>query len=1072
MKKALFKNNLKTISKTRRRFLSILVMAFLGVGFYSGLVATSPDMLDSLDQYTRNTKFFDIHVVSTLGLTQDDVNAIKNVEGIENTYGIQTKDSMAQFNNKESICKVIEYNENINVPVLVSGRMPENSNECLLDEGYLMTGKVEDYIGKTIVLNNDDTNSDDTLQFNQKEFKVVGIVESPLYISTERGNTTIGSGNISFYIYVKDDVIHMDYDTEIYATVKNANQYVTNSEEYLALVNPVLARVEEIKEERENARYNELVKEANEKLEDARREYEDKKKEVETELADAEKQIQDAKTQIRNSESKLQQSEKELTSQEANLEKQFSEAENKLKEAEEQITTKSSELEQGKKVLENKKTEANAATAELDKGISDLKSKIEMLQSQKDTMEQNGLDTTEIDNKISELNVTKQGLEKQKSEIENAIKAAQTEITLGETEIAKAKTELQGQKNSLETNKKTAYDKIANGKAEIKSGKQKLETAKAELSEKEKEYEDGKNEAIQKLNEAEEELNDAEDKIKKIEKAKWYLQDRLDNIGYANIFDAIKTMTNISKIFPIIFYLVAVLISLTSMTRMIEEERVEIGTLKSLGYTNMQIISKYVLYAFLACVIGGIIGMSVGFYLLPNVVWILYSTIYTIPNFYASYQLKTGLMGIVIAFLCIGGATIFVAYKELKQMPAVLMRPKPPKNGKRIFLERIRFIWKRLNFSQKVTMRNIFRYKKRAIMTIVGIAGCTGLMLTGFGIKDSVIDIPNAQYGKIFQYEAMVSLSNTNGLNELEEYIASNENIEDASKIYATTGKLTNENSNYDVTVFVPEDSKEFSKVCNLADVSTDEKLTLSTNGIIITDKVAEFLNVKQGETITFVDSNNAQYEFKVDAIAKNYVSHYVYMSKEFLETNLEPYQTNMLLINTGDISDEAKNEISEKILTIEGVSSVSLISSLVEAIQGMLDTMNYVVVILIVASALLAFVVLYNLANINIGERQREIATLKVLGFYDKEVDNYINKENIIFTMIGILLGLVFGVFLTNAIITSVEIDKLRFMIRISPLSYVYSAIITASFSLIVNWIIHFILKKIDMIESLKSVE
>lgn len=701
MKKALFKNNLKTISKTRRRFISILVMAFLGVGFYSGLVATSPDMLDSLDKYVNSTKFFDINVISTLGLTDDDINAIKNIADIENAYGIQTKDSIVQFDEKESICKVIEYNENINVPVLISGRMPENSNECLLDEGYLVTGNIEDYIGKTIILNNEDTNSDDSYQFSQKEFTVVGIVESPVYISTERGNTTIGSGSISFYIYVKDNVINMDYYTEIYATVRNANQYVTNSEEYLALVNPVLQKVENIKEERENARYNELVNEATAKLNDARSEYEEKKKEVEEELADAEKQIKDAKTQISNNESKLGKSEKELNIQEANLKKQFTDAENKLKEAEEQILQKTTQLEQGKKELENSKKEASAAITELSEGISTIKSNIEKLQNQKEAMEQNGLDSSEIDKNINGLNATLQGLEKQKIEIENKIKVAEEEITSGESQIAKAKTELQKQKSSLETNKKTAYNKISSGKAEIKTGKQKIETAKAELLQKEKEYEDGKNEAIQKLNDAEQELKDAEDKINEIEKAKWYIQDRIDNTGYSNIFDAIKTISNISKIFPIIFYLVAVLISLTSMTRMIEEERVEVGTLKSLGYTNVQIISKYVLYAFLACVIGGIIGMSVGFYLLPNVVWLLYSTIYTIPKFYVSYQLSVGLIGIIIAFLCIGGATIFVAYKELKQMPAVLMRPKPPKNGKRIFLERITFIWKRLNFSRK-----------------------------------------------------------------------------------------------------------------------------------------------------------------------------------------------------------------------------------------------------------------------------------------------------------------------------------------------------------------------------------
>lgn len=850
MKSSLIKNNLKSISKTRRRFISILIMAFLGVGFYSGLVATSPDMVDSLDKYLDKSKLYDINVVSTLGLTDDDLNAIKNIEGISAAYGIQSKDSIVDFNEKENVCKIIEYNENINVPTLSEGRLPENSNECLLDSKYSIEGNAEGNIGKIISIQNDDKNSDGSQVFEQKELKVVGIVESPLYISSQRGNTSIGNGNISFYIYVKDDVINLDYYTEICLQVKGAEEKVTNSDEYLELVNPVIQKAENIKEERENARYDELVNNAISRLSNLKMEYNGKDKEIE--------------------------------------------------------------------------------------------------------------------------------------------------------------------------------------------GK----------------FSDGQNE------------------IKNIEKCKWYIQDRLDNSGYTNIFDATKTMSNISKIFPIIFYIVAILISLTSMTRMIEEERIEIGTLKSLGYNNFQIVSKYVIYSFLASVIGGIIGMSVGFYLLPNIVWILYSIIYTMPEFYATYRLSIGIIGTVIAFACIGGATIIVAFKELKEMPSVLMRPKPPKNGKRILLENIKFIWKKLNFSKKVTIRNIFRYKKRAIMTIVGIAGCTGLMVTGFGIKDSVVDIPNAQYGGIFKYEYSISLSNTDGLNDLEEYLKSYEKVEDYCKINATTGKLKNNDLDYNVTIFIPNENNEFNNVCNMIDRTTGEKITLNDNGIVITDKIADMLGVNEGDEITLIDSDNSEFKLKIEAITKNHVSHYVYMSKNFFEKNIKLYKTNMIFLNTKEFSNDETNEFQEKILSYKGVTTVTSINTLMSMIDNMLSTMNYVVVILIIASALLAFVVLYNLANINIGERIREIATLKVLGFYDKEVDNYINKENIIFTFIGVAIGLVFGTFLTNVIIASIEIDNLRFMINIRPISYLYSAIITISFSIIVNWIIHFALKKIDMIESLKSIE
>lgn len=1072
MKKSLVKNNLKAIIKTRRRFFSILVMAFLGVGFFAGLVATSPDMLASLDKYARQNKMQDINIISTLGLTDDDIEALNKLEQIDGAYGIKTKDSITKIDEKEKICKVIEYNENINLPSLINGNMPQNNDECLLDEGYVGVQNPNDFIGKTIVLENEDKDEDENPIFTKKEFKIVGIVESPLYISNERGNTYIGSGNISYFIYVKDGVINTNYYTEIGVKVSNANNVVTNSDDYISIIENAKQEVENIKEQRQDARYNELVNKAQGKLNDATQEYNDQKQKVENELNEADTKIKNAKQQIATSEAKLQKSEKELSSKEQSTKKQFVEAEDKIEEAKKQIQTKSEQLQNAKQELEKNTKQSQEAISKLDDAITTCKNSIQQLNTKKQVLIQANQDTTKIDAIILETQNKQKQLESSKNDIETKLNTAKTQITNGETEINKANQEIQNNEQTLKQNKSKAERQIKSAKQEIQKGKEQIKTAKSEILENEQKLETSRKEANEKLEEAKTKLNDAKDEISKIEKAKWYIQDRKDNTGYTNIFDAIKTMSNISKMFPLIFYLVAVLISLTSMTRMIEEERIEIGTLKSLGYTNLQIISKYVLYAFLACVIGGVLGMTVGFYLLPNIVWILYSMIYTIPKFYATYQIGIGMLGILIAFICIGGATIIVTVKELKQMPAVLMRPKPPKNGKRIFLERIKFIWKKLNFSKKVTMRNIFRYKKRAVMTIVGIAGCTGLMLTGFGIKDSVIGIPDSQFGGVFKYDSSVMLQNTEGLEDLKNYINSNENIESYVEIDGATGKLKNENANFDVTMFIPNDKENFKNAINLIDTKTNENVELSDNGIIITDKVAEFLKIGAGDNVTLVSSDDIEYNFKVDYVVKNYVSHYVYMSKQFYETNIKTYKTNMIYINNKDITDEQKSKMSEEILNIKGVSSVNMISDMMKMVSDMLNTMNYVVVILIVASALLAFVVLYNLANINIAERQREIATLKVLGFYNKEVDNYINKENIIFTIIGVVLGLVFGTFLTDGIIASVEIDKLRFLKNIEPISYVYSAAITILFSLIVNAIIHFILKKIDMIESLKSVE
>ena len=591
MKKSLFKNNLKSIHKTKRRFISILVMAFLGVGFFAGLVATSPDMLDSLDKYADSSNLYDINIMSTLGLTDDDITALQALDRVENAYGIQTKDSISKIDDKESICKVIEYNENVNTPVIVAGRNIENENECLIDPAVVRTGEgAERYIGKKIVLENNDLDSDDKPIFTKKEFEIVGIAETPIYISSERGNTNIGNGTVSFYIFTKD-VINMDYYTGVYVTTKDAKETVTNSDEYLSIINSVTSEIEAIKETRENARYQFLVDEATAKVNDAQKEFDDKKQDVEAELQDAENQIKNAENQITSSERKIQNGENELNAQIEQANAQFASAKAQLENAEKQLEV---------------------------------------------------------------------------APLEDSVKEAQ-------------KAELLKQKQALEASQKEAEAKFEQAKTEIANSKAEIRKAKSKLSSSKAEFEDKKQEAQDKLNEAQVKIDDAKNEISKIEKCKWYIQDRLDNSGYNNIFDAIKTMSNISKMFPVIFYIVAVLISLTSMTRMIEEERIEIGTLKALGYTNVQIISKYIIYSLLACIIGGTLGMVVGLYLLPNIVWALYAMIYNIPKFYCSFRFDIGLLGIVISFICIGGATILVAVKELKQMPSVLMRPKPPK---------------------------------------------------------------------------------------------------------------------------------------------------------------------------------------------------------------------------------------------------------------------------------------------------------------------------------------------------------------------------------------------------------
>ena len=849
MVKVHFKNSIKSIIKSRRRFLSILIMAFLGVGFFSGLKACGPDMKEMLDNYVDNNKMYDIKIQSTLGLTDDDLKIVRKIDNVLKVFPSKEKDSLVKINNKQEVAHLIPYDD-INIPHVVKGRLPKNNNECVIDKLYNKS-----LLGKYITIDN-------------KKIKIVGYVESPLYMSTDRGTSLLGNGTVALFIYVNKDFLENDYYTSFNILVKDAKQEVTSSKKYNKLVDNVIEDINKIKKIQEEKRYESIIDEAN----------------------------------------------------------------NKIKEALELYTNNKQELDYNYNLVSSFMTE------------------------------------------------------------------------------------------------------------EMK-----------------KEFEDN----YKKLEEAKEKIDNEKEKLDKISKGTWYIQKRKNNTGYTSIIEAIQTIDNIANMFPIIFYMVAILISLTSMTRMIEEERIEIGTLKSLGYTNLTIMSKYLLYSFLACIIGGVLGMSLGFYLLPGIVWKLYSLFYyAVPGFVCKYRLLSGIIGTLFAFICIGGATYIVANSELKEQASQLMRPKAPKNGKKILLENIPFIWKHFNFSNKVTTRNIFRYKKRSITTIIGISGCTALLVTGFGIKDSVIEIPNKQFKEIIKYDSSIILSNDSEIEKIVDKIKPEIYVESKG----ISGIIESKEKDFETNIVVFKNNTELNKVYDLKALKDKKKLTLDDEGIIITDKIAKSLNKKINDNIK-INIDGINYKLKIKGITKNYVGHYIYMNKKYYESTISKYETNMLLVK----GSNAKNK---EILKFDSVSSINRVSKMIKNASIMFDAMNYVVILLIIASALLDFVVLYNLANVNISERQREIATLKVLGFYDKEVDDYINKENIIFTIIGIILGMIFGIFIIDLIVASIEIDNLRIIRYIKPISFVYSALITITFSFIVNIIIHFILKKINMIESLKSIE
>lgn len=632
-------------------------------------------------------------------------------------------------------------------------------------------------------------------------------------------------------------------------------------------------------------------------------------------------------------------------------------------------------------------------------------------------------------------------------------------------------------KAELANKKNETAQKFIDAENEIKKGKKDLANAKKELEDGEKELEEKRQEFNEKIAEAEAKLIDAREKINDIENAKWYIFSRKDNSGFNGISQDTDNVEKLGKAFPIVFFVIATLISLTTMSRMVEEERTEIGTLKALGYNNLQIMMKYIIYSFLASSIGGFLGACFGLKFFPYVIISMYQMMYDINKLIIEFNIYYAILGIGIMTFCIVGASVYTAIKELKSTPNELMRPKAPKPGKRVLLEKIPFIWNKLNFTQKVTIRNMFRYKKKFLMTVIGIMGCTALIITGFGLKDSISKIMDYQYVDIYNYDILIGIKNSlteDEINELNNSIENRDEIENTIKVYITSNEAHNQDFDVDTQILVVQNSDALKKVINLKDLKTGNELILNDNEVIITDKLSQLLKVKIGDEIKLSDSDDNEYYVKVGGIAEHYISHYIYMTDNlYKKIYNKDVSSNIIFAQYKEkLSEEDEYKLSKELLDNSKVSSVTLTSYLMKTMDDTLNAMNYVVYILIISAGLLAFIVLYNLANVNISERIRELATIKVLGFYDREVYNYVTREIILLTAIGILLGVIFGYFLNMFILSTCEINLLRFKRIVTPLSIFISCIITVVFTMIVNFITYFSLKKIDMIESLKSVE
>ena len=1207
-KNVLRKDFIIEIKKTMGRFVSIFFIVALGVAFYSGIRASEPSMRFTADQYFDDSKLMDLKVMGTMGLTKADIKAIGKVSGIEAVEGGYSKDVLCPVGDNEKVVHMLSMQKNFNQVSVVKGRLPEKAGECLVDEDFLSYTDLK--VGDTVTFHSGDGEAlTDSLVTDT--YKIVGIGNSPLYISFGRGSSTIGNGEISGFVVVDKASFDMDVYTEAYVKVSGAEEKTAFTDEYNNLSDAAKEAVSAIEEERCAVRKQEIVDEANEKLADSEKivneksqELENAKKELESgkskaaeelekakqqltdgeaELADAKQQIADGETQLADAKAQLNDKQAQLDSAEAQYESgkaQLDQKEQELADAEqvylsnyskympiitagkEQIAAGKSQIADGKKRLDEELAPLNQLKDELagiEDEISQCDSEIAGLKTQLDGMnsevyqkyvnipkenrneeEQAYVEKWEnLNTKLAgmqewktQLEKTKQeklnkagfateadleaqitSLTKQKADLdakekvllqqeqtlaaqEEELLSAGRQITDGKSQIAAARSQLDSTKSQITDGKAQILsawallnekeDTLNASKAQLASGEQELADGRSKYEQAAKEAEEQITDGQAKITDGEKQLTDARQKIadakaeiKKIENPKWYVQTREDALTeYQGYGDNADRMRSIGKVFPVLFFLVAALISLTTMTRMVEEQRVQIGTMKALGYGKAAIAGKYIGYALIATLGGSIFGVLVGEKILPFIIIYAYMILYKhLPAILVPYHMSYALQASGIAVACTLIATIASCYKELAAEPAELMRPAAPKQGKRILLERIGIIWKHLNFTWKSTVRNLIRYKKRFFMTIFGIGGCMALMVVGFGLKDCIYEIVSLQYEKVQFYDAATYMSDDiseENRQQLHDYLDQNADIKETIEARMQKTDVKSASGKKTLYLMVPSDNEKIEDFLSFhSRTNKDEVYSLKKDEVILTEKMASLLNVKVGDELTIEDEDRGDQTVTVGAICENYMSHYLYLSPEkYEELYGVPAEYNTIIYSVKDGKDDQIEKIGTKLLSMDGVLNVSYTSSIEGRLDDMLRSLNLVIVVLIVSAGMLAFVVLYNLNNINITERQRELATLKVLGFYDGEVASYVYRENILLTIIGSVVGMVLGNLLHRYIILTVEVEEAMFGRQIHWQSYLYSFLFTVAFSLFVNWVMFYKLKKIDMVESLKSVE
>lgn len=1187
----------RDIKGTFGRFFSVFAIIAIGTGFFSGIRITTPVMINTIDNFYRESRFFDYRMISTIGWTDEEVEIVGKEPGVSAVEGAWQIDMICQDKNgTEAVYKIHSITEEVDKIRIVEGRMPENSGECVIDnEGRMNLG-----LGDRIHFS-PENDSDSLDSFSETEFIVVGFADSSLYINFERGTTSIGNGTVLGFMYLVNEAFAAEEYNEMY--VKLDSDHVIYSARYEDQMDELRPRFEELTQLAADERYEKLYSDAEKELSDARSEFEDQRsrgekelKDAEDELAEGKKKLEDAaleledgKTELENAALELEDGRHELDSSASQLESARSQldsaamtladSKNQLDLASSVLAESKEKIDSGEAELNNLKDQLDAANEELISGKDELDSSAKALEEYADALAQGKAEIDATGEQLSqmqeELNASQEELDRQKAEIDLAvaaglideetadaaymeIEAAQAELDEGRArleaaldQLESAKTEYgvreaaynssieayeagleqysvhlseyeagmtlyEDGKKKLEEAKKEyndgtaayleglseynlAFDRYQQGETEYYSGLNRYheglaeyergleeykqgeidyENAQAEYedglkeySDSEAEYKDARAEFEQEIADAEQELADAEADLAAFLPPDTYLLERGTNIGYACFKSDAEIVKQIARILPVFFIIVAILVCMTTMTRMVDERRGQIGIMKGLGYSKGDIMFSFIAYSGTAAALGCISGYALGIFLFPTVIWHAYNMMYISVPFRYIFDWKLAVIVFAVSVAAAAGTSYFTCRNTITESAAELMRPRAPKAGKRVFLEYIPGLWSRMKFMHKVSARNILRYKKRFFMMIVGISGCTALLLTGFGLKDSIATFVKTQFDEIQTAQMGLVTKEIQSDGPAGELFFALEELDASYFMYnQSSWDLELENRTKSITLFTPSQWNDMDSFFKVRSMKGEELAYPDTGEALISVSIAQRYGVNVGDVISLRNEDMKTMQAVVSGVFENHVYNYVIVSKETLENALGDYSVNGIYVNVPEGKDiyEAQADLAQ----CENVISVSVFADLKDRIANMMSSLNYVVLLIIISAAALAFVVLYNLTNINIVERIREIATIKVLGFRKCETSEYVFRENIVLTTIGMAIGLGLGVLLHSFVIDQIVVDLVYFRKQITFISFILSIVLTYAFTLIVDRIMTIRLDKINMAESLKSVE